>query len=200
MLTFDEAAHVYYWHGKPVPNVTRIIAPLTDYSRIPPDVLQRAQEEGRATHKMVELDCKNDLDVETLPAWMRGHYTAWCRFKEESGFECWASEYREYHEGLGYAGTADLFGLTPKLPKIKGAINIDVKRSLYAGPAIGLQTAGYTEQWNRKQPKDLHVKHRAALVLKPDGTYRLQSYEDREDWLAFLACLQQLKWKEKHYG
>jgi hypothetical protein len=42
---------------------------------------------------------------------------------------------------LGVAGTPDLIGELRKLKKVAGVWNIDVKRSLYAGPAIGLQTA-----------------------------------------------------------
>lgn len=199
MLTFDEPSHTYRWDGRLVPNVTRIIAPLTDYSRIPADVLERARQEGVAIHKMAELDFKGDLDVDGLPEWMRGRYAALCRFREDTGFECWSTEQRMFHPTLGYAGTADLFGICHKL-KNKGACNIDVKRSLYGGPAIGLQTAGYTDQWNKTQPRDLRVTNRAALVLNDNGTYRLPMYEDGDDFVAFLACLQQWKWKEKHYG
>lgn len=200
MLTFDEASHTYYWDGQAVPNVTRVISHLTDYSRIPPATLKRAQEEGKAVHKMVELDCKGDLDVESLPEWMRPRYEAWCKFRLDTGFDHFASECKLYHPALRYAGTADLFGEVTKMPKIKGVINIDVKRSLYAGPAIGLQTAGYAELWNKHEKKAQHVKHRAALVLKADGNYKLTVYDDPEDRMAFLACLQQHHWKERHYG
>jgi hypothetical protein len=58
MLTFDEASHTYFWAGRRVPNVTRVIAHLTDYSKIDPDRLRIAQDEGKAVHKMVELDCR----------------------------------------------------------------------------------------------------------------------------------------------
>jgi len=202
MLTFVEETHTYYWNGEPVPNVTRIIAPLTDYSRIPPAVLEKARQEGVAVHKMVELDCKGDLDVETLPEWMHPHYTAWLRFKEESGFECWKAEEKMYHPVYGYAGTADLFGPLPKLKGIKGAANIDVKRSFFGGPAIGLQTAGYTRMWNdtdgKARERRVADRNRFALQLRNDGTYRLKRFEDAEDFGAFLACLQQLRWREKH--
>lgn len=201
MLTFDEAKHEYRWRGVLVPNVTRIIAPMTDYSLIQPDVLERARQEGTAIHKMVELDCKSDLDVENLPDWLRPRYEAWCCFKHETGFECISFEQRMYHDALGYAGTADLFCLLNKLPTLKGVNNIDIKRSLYGGPAIGLQTAAYSELWNRasKANRALHVKHRSALILNANGTYRLKPYDDPEDRIAFFACLQQWRWRYKHY-
>lgn len=198
MLTFDEAAHAYFWDGKPVPNVTRIIAPLTDYSRIPPDKLAEAQRQGKHVHAMVEADCKGTLV--DLPEWMVGHFNAWSRFKDETGFECWNSEKRVYHRKMGYAGTLDLEGLLPKYKKSRAPAVLDVKRSFYAGPAIGLQTFGYLDARNTEVPKDQRLQERYALQLRPDGTYRLEPYTDRDDQAAFMACLQQLRWKGKHYG
>jgi hypothetical protein len=198
MLTFVEENHTYYWNGERVPNVTRVIASLTDYSRIDAEVLARAQAEGIAIHRMVDLDCKNNLGA--VADWMKGRFEAWNKFKADTGFECVASEKQMYHHLLGYAGTADLFCFLPKLRKLRGLANIDVKRSLYAGPAIGLQTAGYAALWDRQPDEALKVKHRGSLVLNDNGTYRLNFYEDVEDWTAFLACLQQLRWREKHYG
>lgn len=198
MLSFDEAAHVYRWDGAVVPNVTRIIAPLTDFSRVPPDVLERARQQGVHIHKMVELHFKDDLVVESLPEWMRGHHAALLRFIEETGFTSYAAERRLYHPRMGYAGTMDLAGHMPKLKKARPAC-IDVKRSLYAGPAIGLQCVGYAGAANEERAFE-KLEQRYALVLKPEGSYRLEPYEDREDHAAFLACLQQLRWKEKKYG
>lgn len=199
MLTFDEERHEYRWDGKPVPNVTRIIAPLTDYSRIPPEALEHARQQGQAVHKMVELECKNNLDTDNLPDWMRGHLEAWLRFKEETGFECFSSEHRVYHPVLGYAGTLDLAGLMPKLKQSKKPAVIDVKRSFFAGPAIGLQTIAYAEGWNATD-RATRLEERYALRLDANGRYRLEPFADRDDRAAFIACLQQLRWKEKHYG
>lgn len=198
MLTFDPAAHEYRWNGAVIPHVTGIIAHLTSYDRVPPDVLERARQQGQAVHKMVELDCKDDLDIDTLPAWLRGHHDAWNRFKGETGFKPWASEQYLYHPRMGYAGTLDLAGNMPKLAGSKPAI-IDVKRSFFAGPAIGLQTAAYLDAWNANFPEH-KLAQRYALRLDANGKYRLELYEDRDDHAAFLACLQQLRWKEKHYG
>lgn len=203
MLTFDPDAHVYRWEGRVVPNVTRIIASLTDYSGIPPAVLERARLEGQHVHHMADLHFKGDLDAETLPEWMKGHHVALLRFEAECGFECWESESRVYHRALGYAGTLDQAGRLKLLKTSKRPAVIDVKRSFYAGPAIGLQTVAYAEGWNSEFKKD-QLHERYALQLKPDGSYRLLRYDDqpkhKEDRTAFLACLQQLRWKEKHYG
>lgn len=202
MLTFDEPRHEYRWDGIPVPNVTRIIAPLTEaiYQRIPHEKLERARQEGKHVHKMVELYFTKDL--KGVPSWMEGHHRALLKFEEETGFECLDTERKVYHPTLRYAGTLDLRGRMKHLKGSKHIAILDVKRSFYAGPAIGLQTSGYEGAANTEE-KD-KSRERYALQLNPNGTYRLKRYDNdpmhREDNIAFLACLQQLRWKEKHYG
>lgn len=201
MLTFDEPTHVYRWHGRIVPSVTQVLGPWCDFSHIPPDTLERARQQGIAIHKMVEAICQGLEHRMRIPEWMLGHRAAFYRFVEESGFECWAAEKKLYHP-MGYAGTADLFGLMPKLKNVNGAANIDVKRSFYGGPIIGLQTAGYSDAWNKEAPKDMRVPdtNRFALRLDADGKYRLQRYPDPDDRVDFLAALRQHRFREKHYG
>lgn len=207
-LVFREEDHTYWYDGVLVPGVTRVIAHLTDYSHIPPDRLIALQDEGRAVHKMVELACLGTLDVSTLPDWLRPHHIAWLRFVDETGFEPLVSEYRVYHPTQRYAGTLDLLGEFTRLKKIKGPALGDVKRSLYAGPAIGLQLSGYDGalRTDRSMPVP---RHRFTLRLGADGQYRMDFgvrvkgteipflHPDNDN--AFLACLQQFRWRQKHY-
>lgn len=195
-LTFRPEDHTYWRNGVRVPNVTSVLAPLTDYSHIPVDTLDRAREEGVAVHKMVELHCKNDL--ETVPEWMHGHHAAWLKFIADTGFECMDTEQRVYHDKFDYAGTLDLACVLPKLPKVKDAALIDIKRSFYAGPVIGVQTAAYEDARNKAVPKDLRTRKRFALRLDGDGTYRLQPYEDPADFSVFLASLTMYRWRQQH--
>lgn len=195
MLSFDAATHTYRFNGAVVPNVTKILAPMVDLSMVPADALENARQEGVAIHRMVELDCKGDLDVASLPEWMKPRHAAWCKFKEDSGVEVWAAEEKIYHP-MGYAGTPDIIGCLPKFKRQAPAV-IDVKRSLFAGPAIGLQTAAYREAWNRKH-KDMKAENRYALQLRENGTYRLEPYDDPDDWTAFLALLTTYRWRQKH--
>lgn len=199
MLSFDEPSHTYRWNGRVVPSVTQVLAPWCDFSHIPPAVLERARQQGVAIHKMVELLCKG-LPF-GMPEWMSGHRTAFDRFLEETGFECLAAEQPLYHP-MGYAGTPDLFGWLHKARGVNGLANIDVKRSFYGGPIIGLQTAGYTAAWNETAPRDMQVRdvNRYALRLDADGKYRLQRYPDPDDWVDFLAALRQHRFREKHYA
>lgn len=191
-LHFDSVRHEYFWNGKRVPNVTRVLSPLTDYGAIPPDVLETAKQKGLAVHKMVELHAKGDLDEERLPAWMVPVLAQWKKFLSDTGFVVIASEYRTYHESYGYAGTLDLFG-----EFVTGPAYIDVKRSFLAGGAIGFQLAAYKEAHSKQENISKHAK-RYALKLTENGPYRLEPFEDNGDFQNFLVCLSFHKLKEKH--
>lgn len=199
VLTFDEPSHVYRWNDRVVPNVTRILSVLSDWSKVAPDVLERARQEGVDIHRCVELHAKNDLDEETLPEWLRPRLAAWKLFLAETGFEIEASEARVYHDAWEYAGTADLFGTFGRLKVGRTTkrvpANVDLKRSFIGGRSIGLQTAAYSVAWQRMgNPKP---QMRCALQLRDDATYRLRTYDDAGDFSAFTACLQVHKLKEE---
>lgn len=210
MLTFDEKEHRYFWNGERVPNVTSIIAPLIDLSMIPADTLEHARREGVHIHAMANLHFEGKLDLDALhkderQAWLIPHYHALLKFEGDTGFECWQSEKRLYHPSLRYAGTTDNIGVFTKLKDDLGAAVVDIKRSLYGGAATGLQLAAYRKTWNdtdAKNAKDLRIRdnNRFTLQLRNDGSYRLTRFDDPEDEVAFIACLHQLRWKERKYG
>ncbi len=190
MLTFDQAEHRYFYDGKPVPNVTRILSPLVDFSMVPADTLERARQEGVAVHKMVELDCAGDLDVENLPEWLRSRYQAWRKFVADAQFRVLASEKRVFHPTYRYAGTLDLFG------HINGDVAfIDLKRSFAAGPVIGLQLAAYLEAYCEQEKVGKNAK-RYGLRLLETGEYRLEPFTNRNDFRNFLALLTVARLKE----
>jgi len=189
MLTFDADKHEYRYSGRPVPHVTGVLADLSDWSRIPPDTLYRAQQEGVAIHKMVELDVAGEIDpgdMESLPIWLRPRYTAWRRFLNDRDFRAVGSERRVYHDRYRYAGTLDLVGYMGS----SEWTFIDVKRSLYGGRVTGLQLAAYEEAYRHvlKAPKS-QPSTRYALQLKDDGGYRLVPFTNKNDFTVFLACL-----------
>lgn len=209
MLTFNAAEHRYFWNGEPVPNVTRIIAPLIDLSMIPVDTLERARQEGVEIHRMANLHFEGRLNVDAMhqtekQRWLVPHYKALLQFEAETGFECWQSEKLLYHHGLRFAGTTDNIGLLTHLKDVKGPAVIDVKRSLYGGPATGLQLAAYRKGWNDGDGKSRDLKipetNRFALELRKNGAYRLTRFDDPDDEVAFISCLHQLRWKERKYG
>jgi hypothetical protein len=196
VLEFEPVAHVYRWGGVLVPSVTQVLKPLTDFSMIAVDVLERARAEGVEIHRMIELDCSDNLDSESLPEWIRPYWAAWQKFKVETGFEVVASERQMYHPTLRYAGTCDLVGRVPKISRA-GLALIDVKRSLFAGPVIGLQLAAYAALWDC-QPSLERIKQRFAFQPRKDSTYRLPEFTDTTDRMTFQALLTVHKWRMNH--
>lgn len=190
MLTFDAAKHEYRWDGNRVPSVTQVLKPLTDYSMVDAETLERARAEGVAIHKMVELYERDDLGQ--LPAWLEPYIAAWMKFKAEMKFRACCSEAQVYHPTFGYAGTYDLDGHMGNDTAL-----VDLKRSFMAGPAIGLQLAAYLAA-SEAQNGEMKRARRFALQLRPDGTYRLQEFTDKTDFQTFLAALTLWKWRAKH--
>lgn len=187
-LTFDEPTHTYRWHGVAVPSVTQIIKPIApSYSFVNPEQLESARQQGVAIHKMVELDCADDLDEDTLPDWLRPYRAAWRKFVDDTGFVVEQSEHRGYNPALRYAGTLDLRGRNRKgAPWL-----IDLKRSFLAGRAIGVQLAAYAAFDRTCSP------HRFGLQLRADASYRLREFNDPSDWATFVACLTLHRYNER---
>ena len=179
-LTFTEENHEYCWNGKPVVSVTQVLKPLTKLWTNGAD-LERARQEGRAIHRMVELECKGELDRESLPEWLQPIYAEWLKFVAMTGFELRLSEKPLYHRTYAYAGTPDLDGI---LTKVKGKpfAVIDVKRTLGSKTNV-FQTAAYEKLLS--QDDGIH-RRRVGLQLNPP---RFPEYENPNDWADFLTCL-----------
>lgn len=198
MLSFDEDKHEYAWGDVKVPGVTSILKPLIDLSHVPPDRLERARQEGKAIHAMVEMDCLGTLDVDGLPDWMRPVYKAWRDFQGVARLEPILNECRVYNTVMRYAGTLDML-CRLDLPGWKGkSALLDVKRSLYGGPVVGLQLAAYAEAAKRGGLLPEAPVRRGALVLSPSGKFQLEPYDDPTDFSTFCALLTVHRFRERH--
>jgi hypothetical protein len=197
-LTFDEFTHTYRFQGRRVAHVTGVIDILVGYDAIPADVRERVLLEGHHIHTTVELHVKNDLHEKALPDWLKPRLEAFKQFVAETGFVMEASESRVYHPIHRYAGQLDLVGTLPLLHRDTAIL--DIKRSLFAGPVIGLQTAAYLEAENerRRKLKLAKVKRRYALQLKPNGRYALQEFKDDGDFTVFVGLLNAYRYCERH--
>jgi hypothetical protein len=198
-LTFRAEDHRYFWRGKPVMNVTRALALITDYSKVDPAVLARAQQEGIDMHRMSDLHWKGELHVASLPEWLVPRRDALLRFEAETGFVPIASESRVYNAMYDYAGQLDMVGRLRKTVGRKEVLAtsiVDLKRSFYGGRAIGFQTCAYLHAWNGRCGKDCLAFDRYALQLRADATYRLEPFINPNDWPNFLAILTTAKIKE----
>ena len=168
MLTFDGPSHTYKWDGKIVPSVTTIIAPLSvDFSHVNEEKMRIAREQGQGIHSMVELEEEKAKYI--CPDWLLPFRESWRKFKDESGFATDSSEKRVFHKQYVYAGTFDLAGRAPKLPKLKGRGIVDLKRSAYDDPSTGCQLAGYAAAEDTMQPDtNMRILWHAWFKLQND--------------------------------
>jgi hypothetical protein len=187
-LTFDPEAHAYAYEGVRVPGVTSILEPLVDFSRVDPQVLAAKADLGRRVHEACHFWSEDDLDEESVQLDVDPYLQGWKRFVQETGARIVSCEQRVYEPLYRYAGTLDV------ILDIAGERHlVDIKTSIARPLAVGAQTAGYL-----RALRDPSVTRRSAVRLRPDGTYRLDSLTDPDDWSVFLASLTLYRYKERH--
>jgi hypothetical protein len=178
MLTRDEN-HRYFWNGAPVPGVTGVLEPLDELWHVPPDVLAAKADLGTRVHLACELDDADDLDEASVEDDVAPYLDAWRRFRVEKRVQVLSTEEYVYHPLHRYAGQLD------RVLGFDGAKWLgDIKTSVGVYPSVGPQTAAYLAAKG-----DPTITRRAAIQLKPDGTYRLVELNDPRDWPVFLSCL-----------
>lgn len=190
-LTFNDSEHQYTLNGRAVPSVTTILAPLTDLSHIPKEVLARKCLLGTALHQAIEYYLQNDLELDSVHPDVMPYFQAFLKFMTESRFQVEQVEARVCSLKLGYAGTYDLKGI------LNGKrVLIDTKSVASLGVAVGPQLAAYQQAHHELFPHNKIVQ-RFALHLKPDGSYRLPEYRDQRDFEIFKSCLNIYHWKQQ---
>jgi len=184
-IEFNEEAHIYTVDGVVFPSVTQVLGEMgfygdtsyfTDYGR----------NRGTLAHLCCHLDDTGELDEGSVDPTLAPYLAAYRRFKSESGFIVSGSEVRLASAAYRFAGTLDKIGT---FPDITCAI-IDIKSGAVV-PATAIQTAAY------ELLKGSPYK-RFALQLKPDGSFKLHKYTDRQDKQIFLAALAAYQWQENH--
>ncbi len=189
MLTFDEASHTYRFGGKVVPGVTSILRPLVDFSGIRRDVLEAKADLGKRVHFACQLHDEDDLDEASVQEDVAPYLQAYRLFLSESRAQIVMNEERVFSRTYGYAGTLDRVMALPA----QGTFLVDLKTCIATPTSTGPQTAAYLRALDPSV-----CTRRAALRLRPDGTYRLDELTDPNDWATFLACLTVHRHLEKH--
>ncbi len=184
MLTFNEDCHEYAYAGRKIPGVTSVLAPYSDFSMVPKDVLEDARKRGQAVHKMVELEVRDELDEDDLPGWLDDYLFQWRRFRVASGLVVLYSERRVYSAKYGYAGTLDLVATVNGrrsllLPDVKSGVTMKT-----AGP----QTAAYLQALGEELP-ELAGADRRILTLTDKKCVLSEPYRSPRDLKTFLAAL-----------
>lgn len=196
-LTYNDELHEYRLDGRVIPSVTQILHDLSSkaYQFVDRKTMEAAAALGTAVHRVIELDCRKTLNVETLHDDIVPYYGAWLNFVALSGFEHIASELRVCSTKYAYAGTLDLFG------KFKSRYCvIDAKRTAQVPRTAGPQTAAYENAFRESPIAEQHgilpstPIDRYALHLLPDGKYRLVPFTARNDLRVFLAAQTTYLW------
>jgi hypothetical protein len=187
-LTFDAATHTYTLDGVRVPSVTDILrlAGFLDFSRIPADILDAAQERGTLVHEALHYLADDDLHPDSVPDAIRGYVEAGIAFRRTAGFSVVAAELRVFSRTWQLAGTVDLVGYWDG----EDACLADYKTGDPADVAADLQLAAYVELLKEMRP-DLGIVKRVSVRLTKDGAFHVEPYDDdhTEDWEVFRAAL-----------
>ncbi len=210
-IEFDPVAHRYTVDGEVWPSVTQVLAPLNDFSRVPPAILERARAFGKAAHAMIDLEVKGDLDEDLLGEPLR-NVLAQYRFAMRGRKWELRSEQIVAHPALRYAGTLDLIATDSK-----GRWTIiDVKTGAVP-PTVGAQTMAYTQAWCAMQtpplnplgrfasqnicgPRLRHLVCKRACLALTETSYKWHSLNDPSDLSIFVSALNLYHFKETHYG
>ncbi len=186
-LSFDDATHTYRFEGRVVPGVTGVLAPLSNFDRVPPAVLAAASSFGSAVHLACELDDLGQLDEATLDPALLPYLQGWRAFSAEHEVRWVHIERQVYHPVMGYAGTLDRLGLVDGLMTV-----LDIKSSVQLYPSVGPQLAAY------QAAADVQTVQRMGVQLKPDGSYVAKVYSDPTDWPLFCSLLTVRSWCARH--
>lgn len=195
MIEFDEASHTYKLDGNPVPSVTEILKPLTDFGRVPLEVLEYKRSLGKAVHKAIELWERQDLDVADLDPEALPYFEGWLKFKQESGFRVLHSELIVWSKKYRYAGTLDDLG-TRLIGATEADELLDVKCVWATAPETAIQTAAYQEALSESH--GIKVKKRGAVQLTPESGFKFFPYRDKGDFNVFLSLLNLHNWRRNH--
>lgn len=165
-----------------------------DFSFVKMDVMEAAQELGHNVHRATALDDIDDLresdDIKPIMPYLN----AWRKFKKDYGISFRASEIEHSltSEKWGFKGTPD------RLPVKIGRkwILVDIKTSTVMLPHVALQVnGGYKILCKENGYK---VDEAWGIQLRPDGTYRVEPYNDKTDESVFIGAIQVYNWKKRH--
>lgn len=183
VLTED---HKYLLDGVQIPGVTETLqeAGLSDVSKIPQAVLERASAFGKAVHKAIELHCKGSLNMETLDPALLPYLEGWKAFVDDFGFKSIKTEFQSHHKTYRYGLTVDHIGEITKGKYMGWAIG-DVKSGCPT-PSHKYQLAGYKMAIDKKF-------NTFILYLNPDfkprGYKVVFAVNNKREQQVFLSAL-----------
>lgn len=153
-------------------------------------MLERAGERGRRVHEATAAFDLGQLDIEALDAELVPYVLAWSQFLIESRAEIVDVERPGWHPKYRYAGTRDR-----RLRIARRNAIADIKATAKISRVDALQTAAYAaiDEENSGTP----ISTRLTVQLRPDGTYRVQTWREKTDFAVFLAQMTVHNWRNQ---
>jgi hypothetical protein len=173
------------------PSVTQILkaAGLVDFSKVPRDILDRAQDFGTKTHKATELADLGRLNVATLDDGIVPYLNDWYKFTDDYKIKSVSSaiiEQRLESKKYGFTGKPDRI-----FTECLTIVDIKTSTAMYA--STGIQLAGYQIL---AEENGIKIKRRLCVQLTGKG-YKVEEYTDKSDKSVFLSCLNIYNFKQK---
>ena len=183
-----DSEHRYWLGDREVPGFSAI---CTDLGIIKPSPFytEAGREEGNALHSWLIFLSMGQEPSEPPDERIAGRVEGIRKFLAESGFKFEGGEEPQYHAGLDFACTPDLWGA------LGGArCVIDAKR----GGPLPWHALQLSAQKIALEDNGIYCHERYGLYLR-NGGYRLMSYKDTRDGVRWLSIVAAYKAK-KHYG
>ena len=180
-VIFNPTTHEYYNSGGRVPGVTDVIkgAGLIDTTFFTGQHRDRGIRVHLATQDIDKNLCNIAVDI---PDNIDPYKDAYKQFLADVNPKWQHSEYIVYNRQYNYAGIADRIG-----EMFGEDVIVDIKSGI-KDRSHGVQLAAYERAWGKP------VK-RYGLYLKNDGTYKLEKYDNPNDFRVFIAALTIYIWK-----
>lgn len=182
----------YHVNGIYMPSVTTVISEfLTDFSKVAPDILERACAFGTAVHDATVLEDEGRLDWDRLDANLAPCVNAWNDCKKKHKIKLLAMEEAVYSRKYKYAGKFDRIGLVDGARAV-----IEIKTRKYNPVCESLQTAAYMQAINEMHP-EARVCRRFVCELQLGVESNPPFYEVKgpEHLQVFLSALTLFRWK-----
>jgi hypothetical protein len=180
---FDESTHTHSIGGIIVPGITTVLKPLYDFSAVPEHILKASCAYGSAVHKVVELDCLDALDVDSLDESLRPSLTGFGQWLRDFGFSKsdFIVEVPMGDPALKFAGIPDLI--------VDGKAIIELKTRKVNMLTDPLQTVAQQNLWVKNGGARVKEYAHYVLELRQDETYRCTRVNTKDAWSKFRRLL-----------
>jgi hypothetical protein len=196
-IAFNADDHTYEKEGKRVPSVTQVLPEIPEHLLYKQFFINKTLL-GSRVHEYCELINKtiqNGTSISSLvfdvPESDKPYLAAYMSFVDRDLVKVYETEKKMFHPIYNYAGTLDIVAETRSF----GKAIVDIKCVSTMSPSTCLQTAAYLKAYNYKRKKKIYK--RAAIQLKPDGTYEIYKFPVKQlktDFDIFLCKLKSYQW------